>query len=90
MRAHVCMAPAVRSEKGARYVRDEDLPPDCAHEMHEFVARMVERRMIPCPGDVDVLSGGPPCQGVRLRGGRRSPGPLRPLAAAAGGQPLPS
>ena len=58
------------SNDGLRWVKDTDLPA-CPMEMREFVA--TERRLlvIPCRGDVDMIMGGPPCQGVRNRQGGR-------------------
>ena len=34
------------------------------HQIAEFVQRWMKTDRIPRPGDVDVLTGGPPCQGV--------------------------
>ncbi len=33
-------------------------------QLAEFVKRIRKYRVIPLPGDVDAVMGGPPCQGV--------------------------
>jgi hypothetical protein len=42
---------------------------DAIPAMQQFLLAMVADKTIPLPGDVDVMTGGPPCQvreGVRL------------------------
>ena len=40
----------------------------CAHSaMAEFVAEATERQLVPVPGEVHLILGGPPCQGVSER-----------------------
>ena len=49
-----------------RWVRDKDMP-ECPVEMRAFVAGERADMRIPCRGDVDMIMGGPPCQGVSGR-----------------------
>ena len=49
------------SEGSDSWVEEADLP---QHILAEFVQRWMKRGRIPRPGDVDVLTGGPPCQGI--------------------------
>ncbi|KAF6138750.1 hypothetical protein GIB67_040882 [Kingdonia uniflora] len=37
---------------------------DCQDRLREFVTEGSKLKMLPLPGDVDVLCGGPPCQGI--------------------------
>ncbi|MCE3051047.1 hypothetical protein HAX54_048806 [Datura stramonium] len=37
---------------------------DCPKKIKEFVAKGFEANLLPLPGDVDVVCGGPPCQGI--------------------------
>ncbi|KAL3499666.1 hypothetical protein ACH5RR_038759 [Cinchona calisaya] len=37
---------------------------DCQPKMKEFVTKGYKRKILPLPGDVDVICGGPPCQGI--------------------------
>ncbi|KAK3157308.1 hypothetical protein QOZ80_2AG0119120 [Eleusine coracana subsp. coracana] len=37
---------------------------DCPLKIREFVQEGHMRRILPLPGDVDVICGGPPCQGI--------------------------
>ncbi|KAL3824717.1 hypothetical protein ACJIZ3_020746 [Penstemon smallii] len=37
---------------------------NCEEKIKEFVARSHKARLLPLPGDVDFLCGGPPCQGI--------------------------
>lgn len=37
---------------------------DCQQKVKEFVTRGYKRKILPLPGDVDVICGGPPCQGI--------------------------
>ncbi|XP_019421561.1 PREDICTED: DNA (cytosine-5)-methyltransferase 1-like isoform X2 [Lupinus angustifolius] len=36
----------------------------CKDAMHDFVREGVKSKILPHPGDVDVICGGPPCQGI--------------------------
>ncbi|GMH09899.1 hypothetical protein Nepgr_011740 [Nepenthes gracilis] len=36
----------------------------CRERMEEFVSKGYRSKILPLPGDVDVICGGPPCQGV--------------------------
>jgi hypothetical protein len=36
--------------------------------MRRFLVRMLADKQVPMPGDVQLLTGGPPCQVRRLRG----------------------
>ena len=36
----------------------------CPEKLKEFVVRGVENKLMPLSGDVDVICGGPPCQGI--------------------------
>ncbi len=47
-----------------RWVKDSEMP-ECPVEMREFVARERAAMLVPVRGDVDMIMGGPPCQGVR-------------------------
>ncbi|GAX80751.1 hypothetical protein CEUSTIGMA_g8186.t1 [Chlamydomonas eustigma] len=46
-----------------RWVKDSEMPA-CEIEMREFVARERAELQIPVRGDVDMIMGGPPCQGL--------------------------
>ncbi|PWZ45644.1 DNA (cytosine-5)-methyltransferase 1 [Zea mays] len=37
---------------------------DCPQKIREFVQEGHKRKILPLPGDVDVICGGPPCQGI--------------------------
>ncbi|CAM0913882.1 unnamed protein product [Alopecurus aequalis] len=37
---------------------------DCPLKIKEFVQEGLARKILPLPGDVDVICGGPPCQGI--------------------------
>ncbi|CAN6311686.1 unnamed protein product [Urochloa humidicola] len=37
---------------------------DCPLKIKEFVQEGYKRKILPLPGDVDVICGGPPCQGI--------------------------
>ncbi|XP_062200415.1 DNA (cytosine-5)-methyltransferase 3-like [Phragmites australis] len=37
---------------------------DCPLKIREFVQEGYRKRILPLPGDVDVICGGPPCQGI--------------------------
>ncbi|KAM7505580.1 hypothetical protein LguiB_004484 [Lonicera macranthoides] len=37
---------------------------NCEESIKEFVTRGYKSRLLPLPGDVDVICGGPPCQGI--------------------------
>lgn len=37
---------------------------DCEESMKEFVMKGAKAKLLPLPGDVDVICGGPPCQGA--------------------------
>ncbi|KAG5569083.1 hypothetical protein H5410_058849 [Solanum commersonii] len=37
---------------------------DCPKKIKEFVAKGFKANLLPLPGDVDVVCGGPPCQGI--------------------------
>ncbi|KAF5178295.1 DNA (cytosine-5)-methyltransferase [Thalictrum thalictroides] len=37
---------------------------DCEERVREFVTRGYHENILPLPGDVDVICGGPPCQGI--------------------------
>ncbi|KAG2550081.1 DNA (cytosine-5)-methyltransferase 3-like isoform X2 [Panicum virgatum] len=37
---------------------------DCPLKIKEFVQEGYRRKILPLPGDVDVICGGPPCQGI--------------------------
>ncbi|KAL6982395.1 DNA (cytosine-5)-methyltransferase cmt3 [Sarracenia purpurea var. burkii] len=37
---------------------------DCKERMKEFVTNGYKSKILPLPGDVDVICGGPPCQGI--------------------------
>uniref|UniRef100_A0ACD5ZS57 Uncharacterized protein n=1 Tax=Avena sativa TaxID=4498 RepID=A0ACD5ZS57_AVESA len=37
---------------------------DCPLKIKEFVQEGHQRKILPLPGDVDVICGGPPCQGI--------------------------
>ncbi|TVT97326.1 hypothetical protein EJB05_57430, partial [Eragrostis curvula] len=37
---------------------------DCPLKIKEFVQEGYSKRILPLPGDVDVICGGPPCQGI--------------------------
>ncbi|KAK2641446.1 hypothetical protein Ddye_023209 [Dipteronia dyeriana] len=37
---------------------------ECRKRIREFVIRGYESKILPLPGDVDVICGGPPCQGI--------------------------
>lgn len=37
---------------------------DCPLKIREFVQEGYRRKILPLPGDVDVICGGPPCQGI--------------------------
>ncbi|CAN4094832.1 unnamed protein product [Withania somnifera] len=37
---------------------------DCPKKIKEFVAKGFKENLLPLPGDVDVVCGGPPCQGI--------------------------
>ncbi|KAL7003786.1 MAD2L1-binding protein [Sarracenia purpurea var. burkii] len=36
----------------------------CQERIREFVLKGFNTKMLPCPGNVDVICGGPPCQGI--------------------------
>ncbi|KAL7183406.1 hypothetical protein ACSBR2_025750 [Camellia fascicularis] len=36
----------------------------CQDQIQDFVLKGFKRKILPCPGDVDVICGGPPCQGI--------------------------
>ncbi|KAG1677047.1 hypothetical protein FOA52_001217 [Chlamydomonas sp. UWO 241] len=53
-----------RAEPGVmRWVRDTELPA-CATALTDFAARERAAKLIPVRGDVDMIMGGPPCQGL--------------------------
>ncbi|KAF5730847.1 DNA (cytosine-5)-methyltransferase CMT2 isoform X1 [Tripterygium wilfordii] len=37
---------------------------NCQDRIHEFVRNGFKSKILPLPGDVDVICGGPPCQGI--------------------------
>ncbi|XP_022737028.1 DNA (cytosine-5)-methyltransferase CMT3-like [Durio zibethinus] len=37
---------------------------DCRERLKDFVTRGFNSKILPLPGDVDVICGGPPCQGI--------------------------
>ncbi|KAI3499154.1 hypothetical protein L1887_34947 [Cichorium endivia] len=37
---------------------------DCNDKIKEFVVNGFKSKLLPLPGDVDVITGGPPCQGI--------------------------
>ncbi|KAI7742565.1 hypothetical protein M8C21_011599 [Ambrosia artemisiifolia] len=37
---------------------------DCQGTIQSFVRNGYKSKILPCPGDVDVICGGPPCQGI--------------------------
>nr|GMD71538.1 DNA (cytosine-5)-methyltransferase CMT3-like [Ipomoea batatas] len=37
---------------------------DCQHKLKEFVENGFKAKILPLPGDIDVICGGPPCQGI--------------------------
>ncbi|KAK9067844.1 hypothetical protein SSX86_011955 [Deinandra increscens subsp. villosa] len=37
---------------------------DCQGHLQNFVRSGYKSKILPCPGDVDVICGGPPCQGI--------------------------
>ncbi|MED6136627.1 Alpha-1,3-mannosyltransferase cmt1 [Stylosanthes scabra] len=37
---------------------------DCPEVLKEFVKRGLKKKLLPLPGDVDFICGGPPCQGI--------------------------
>ncbi|KAD6453747.1 hypothetical protein E3N88_08453 [Mikania micrantha] len=37
---------------------------DCQGHIQNFVRSGYKSKILPCPGDVDVICGGPPCQGI--------------------------
>ncbi|XP_031401787.1 DNA (cytosine-5)-methyltransferase CMT3 isoform X2 [Punica granatum] len=37
---------------------------DCGKRIKEFVTQGYQSKLLPLPGDVDVICGGPPCQGI--------------------------
>ncbi|XP_076955825.1 DNA (cytosine-5)-methyltransferase CMT2-like isoform X2 [Bidens hawaiensis] len=37
---------------------------DCQGHLQSFVRNGYKSKILPCPGDVDVICGGPPCQGI--------------------------
>ncbi|CAI9259942.1 unnamed protein product [Lactuca saligna] len=37
---------------------------DCHDKIKEFVVNGFKSKLLPLPGDVDVITGGPPCQGI--------------------------
>ncbi|GMJ13672.1 chromomethylase 3 [Hibiscus trionum] len=37
---------------------------DCRESLKDFVTRGFNAKILPLPGDVDVICGGPPCQGI--------------------------
>ncbi|XP_071727434.1 DNA (cytosine-5)-methyltransferase CMT3-like [Rutidosis leptorrhynchoides] len=37
---------------------------DCEGHIRDFVRSGYKSKILPCPGDVDVICGGPPCQGI--------------------------
>jgi len=37
---------------------------DCPQKIRDFVQEGHKRKILPLPGDVDVICGGPPCQGI--------------------------
>ena len=61
--SHFCCRHSYRRDDELRWVRDEDMP-ECPVEMRAFVAGERADMRIPCRGDVDMIMGGPPCQGV--------------------------
>ncbi|KAG6400740.1 hypothetical protein SASPL_137582 [Salvia splendens] len=36
----------------------------CSEHIRDFVQKGIKEKILPCPGDVDVICGGPPCQGI--------------------------
>ncbi|KAM5548199.1 DNA (cytosine-5)-methyltransferase CMT3-like [Rosa sericea] len=51
---------------GAEYDTWEplDLLTGCEETIQEFVSHVYQSKLLPLPGDVDVVCGGPPCQGI--------------------------
>ncbi|KAL8551225.1 hypothetical protein ACS0TY_000347 [Phlomoides rotata] len=37
---------------------------NCQEHIRDFVQKGMKEKVLPCPGDVDVICGGPPCQGI--------------------------
>ncbi|KAL6906277.1 hypothetical protein ACP4OV_003878 [Aristida adscensionis] len=37
---------------------------DCPLKIREFIQEGYKRKILPLPGDVDIICGGPPCQGI--------------------------
>jgi site-specific DNA-cytosine methylase len=52
-----------RLEDEVRWIMDSEMPP-CEKEMRDFVALERAQCRIPVRGDVDIIMGGPPCQGL--------------------------